>query len=127
MGNRAVIDFGENVGVYLHWNGGIESVQAFIDAARKLGIRSPDGDPTYAAARFAQMVGNWFGGTTSVGVGPLDALDCDNGDNGTYVLDGWKLARQDHVDTPQLRAAIRDEGVYSSVLEINQPIFARTT
>jgi hypothetical protein len=40
MGNRAVISFSEAktaTGIYLHWNGGPESILAFLDAAKKLG------------------------------------------------------------------------------------------
>lgn len=41
MGNRAVISFDENdnaTGVYLHWNGGPESVLAFLAAAKVLDL-----------------------------------------------------------------------------------------
>ena len=40
MGNRAVITFSGSrstgVGIYLHWNGGLESVLAFLDAVRSV-------------------------------------------------------------------------------------------
>ncbi len=91
MGNRAVISFSndagskESLGVYLHWNGGPESVLAFLDAAKELGIRGGVDSP-YFFARFVQMVGNFFGGTSSVGVDVLAKSDCDNRDNGLYVL-----------------------------------------
>lgn len=92
MGNRAVITFDKNptaksVGIYLHWNGGPESVLAFMQAADELGVRKGDfgsGNSTYELARIAQIIGNWFGGTCSVGIGTLDHLDCDNYDNGIY-------------------------------------------
>lgn len=35
-------------------------------------------------ARFVQIVANFFGGTCSVGVGRLEDLDCNNGDNGVF-------------------------------------------
>lgn len=38
-----------------------------------------------------QVVGNFFGGTTSVGIGLYDNLDTDNGDNGVYVIEDWKI------------------------------------
>jgi len=45
MGNRAVITASElqtvGVGIYLHWNGGPESVLAFLDVARERGFRDP--------------------------------------------------------------------------------------
>lgn len=89
MGNRAVISFDENdnaTGVYLHWNGGPESVLAFLDAAKELGVRGGEDQP-YFFARFCQIIGNFFGGTTSVGIGPVKSLDTDNGDNGWYIID----------------------------------------
>ena len=35
MGNRAVLEFKDGTGIYLHWNGGPESVLAFLDAAKE--------------------------------------------------------------------------------------------
>ena len=92
MGNRAVITLDKtptsnSVGIYLHWNGGAESILAFAEAAKKLKVRTPNGDAPYALARLVQIIGNFFGGTLSVGVGTLDNLDCDNGDNGLFIVD----------------------------------------
>ena len=96
MGNRAVITVAPyaetNVGIYLHWNGGRESVEAFLDAAKALGMRSPASDASYAMARLVQIIGNYFGGSTSLGIGLCSELDCDNSDNGTYVIgDDWQI------------------------------------
>jgi len=95
MGNRAIVVFPEaNVYVYLHWNGGPESVYAFLDYAKATGNRTDN----YGPARFCQIVGNFFGGTTSLGIEGLHApngleeLDC--GDNGIYVLKGWAVDRR---------------------------------
>lgn len=89
MGNRAVITFDRNpkqesIGIYLHWNGGAESVLAFCEAANKLGIRD-NSDSFYQLARMIQLIGNYFGGTTSLGIGKLKELDCENGDNGLFI------------------------------------------
>ena len=87
MGNRAVITTeGGGLGIYLHWNGGLTSVVAFLDSAKKLGIRNPQ-DSGYFFARMCQLIGNFFGGNSSVGIARLEDLDCDNGDNGMYVID----------------------------------------
>lgn len=96
MGNRAVITtapYAEtNIGIYLHWNGGRESIEGFLAAAKALGMRSPGGDPTYAMARLVQIIGNFFGGSTAIGIGLCSELDTDNGDNGTYVIGGdWEI------------------------------------
>ena len=88
MGNRAVITDGKKeFGIYVHWNGGPESVCAFLTYAKLSGVRSCDFDECYCFARLAQIIGNFFGGTLSLGVGPLKKLDTNNGDNGTYVID----------------------------------------
>lgn len=95
MGNRAVIitksNFENNgVGVYLHWNGGRDSVQAFLTYCKMKGYREPSRD-CYGWARLCQVIGNFFGGDTSIGIDVLSSLDCDNHDNGTYIIDGWNI------------------------------------
>ena len=99
MGNRAVISFGQtdnDVGVYLHWNGGPESVMAFCHAAREMGSRSPKGDQSYAMAGLIRAITLFMhsggGSITSVGVDVIKRLDCDNWDNGHYVIgDDWEI------------------------------------
>ncbi len=91
MGNRAVIAFVDDkgkqdknsVGIYLHWNGGRDSVEGFLQAAKDYGIRSG----SYGVARLTQIICNSFPGTLSVGVGVVKKLDCDNWDNGVYWVD----------------------------------------
>lgn len=96
MGNRAVITTapydGANIGIYVHWNGGVESIVAFLAAAKELGMRPPKSDPAYAMARLTQIIANYFGGSTSIGIGVCRDLDTDNGDNGTYLIGGdWQI------------------------------------
>lgn len=91
MGNRAVIATKhKNVGVYLHWNGGRDSVEAFLAYCKAKGYRSPEQDK-YGWARLAQVIGNFFGGELSVGVGEYDKLDTDNYDNGVYFIENWQI------------------------------------
>lgn len=99
MGNRAVITTApfsvNNVGIYVHWNGGPESIVAFLAAAKRMDMRSPESDPSYAMARLTQIIANYFGGSTSIGIGVCRDLDCDNGDNGTYLIGGdWQIVRR---------------------------------
>ena len=55
MGNRAIIKpEGKNIGVYLHWNGGIDSVTAFLKYCELRGFRAFD--DAYGMARFCQIV-----------------------------------------------------------------------
>ena len=95
MGNRAVITTENNwkndgAGIYLHWNGGRDSVEAFLKYCELKGYRSPSND-CYGFARLCQVIGNFFGGNASIGIDTLWHLDCDNWDNGVYIIDGWKI------------------------------------
>ena len=100
MGNRAVITTKENfenngVGIYLHWNGGYDSVSAFLKYCELKGYRTPDTDD-YGWARLCQVIGNFFGGSTSIGINTVDKLDCDNYDNGVYIIKGWEIVDRKH-------------------------------
>lgn len=91
MGNRVVVTLDSkptknSMGLYLHWNGGPESVLAFAEYAREVGLCS-GGDNCYGIAQLARIVGNFFGDNLSVGVGTLGTLDCDNGDNGLVAVE----------------------------------------
>ena len=95
MGNRAVITTKENmdnngVGVYLHWNGGRDSVRAFLKYCELKGYRAPS-DDNYGWARLCQVIGNFFGGTLSLGIDTVNHLDCNNWDNGVYLIEGWEI------------------------------------
>lgn len=98
MGNRAVITtspFNENnIGIYVHWNGGRESIEGFLKAARELDYRAPGCDPNYAMAGLAGLIWSFLGTNgLSVCVGQCKDLDCDNGNNGTWLLgDDWSVA-----------------------------------
>lgn len=100
MGNRAVVKpVGKNAGVYLHWNGGIDSVTAFLEYCKLKGYRDFGGEfaDGYGLARFCQVVGNFFGGGLSIGI----ETDIDESedyaewiDNGIYIVDGWDIVRR---------------------------------
>ena len=104
MGNRAVITTRENfdnngVGVYLHWQGGETSVKAFLRYCEMRGFRAPDED-NYGWARLVQVIANFMGGDgLSVGIDTVNHLDCDNWDNGTYIIEGWKIVGHEY-NTP---------------------------
>ena len=91
MGNRAVITTEDrDIGVYLHWNGGRDSVEAFLFYCKLKEYRCPEND-CYGWARLCQVIGNFFGGTYSVGIDKYDKLDTNNGDNGVYIIKNWKI------------------------------------
>lgn len=100
MGNRAVITTRNNfenngVGIYLHWNGGRDSVEAFLKYCELKQYRTPDND-VYGWARLCQVIGNFFGGANSVGIDVVSNLDCDNFDNGVYIIEGWKIVGREY-------------------------------
>lgn len=103
MGDRAVITASKvkdsGLGIYLHWNGSIESVVAFCDVARQLNYRDPTIDEDYGMARLCSLIclvspfadaiggaGSGIRGSAGVGINDLSKLDCDNCDNGVYVI-----------------------------------------
>jgi hypothetical protein len=101
MGNRATVIFtdGKNSfspAVYLHWNGGPESVYAFLE---ELDRRRQRADQDYECARFIQLIGEFFNqdrinslslsvvnGPKSDGLSDLSKVDTDHGDNGVYLI-----------------------------------------
>ena len=118
MGNRAVIAFvndkgkqdKNSVGIYLHWNGGRDSVEGFLQTAKDYGIRSGD----YGLARLTQIICNTFPGTLSVGVGIVKKLDCDNWDNGVYWVDKeFNIVAREHIEKYGLTAGtFKEQQVY---------------
>ena len=98
MGNRAVITTSRaidpqnstDIGVYLHWNGGRDSVEAFLKYCELKQYRTPETD-SYGWARLCQVISNYFGGSLSIGIDQCCKLDCDNGDNGTYIIRNWEI------------------------------------
>lgn len=139
MGNRAVIAYVPNgqeiptnyeegikeglAGIYLHWNGGRESVFAFLRLARDYNIRTDD----YGLARLTQLVGNFIGGTYSLGVGPIQKLDAANWDNGTYVVQNWQIVGHwfapEHLSEHTYNKDY-EEAVYQDAKTINDPLFS---
>ena len=111
MGNRAIIAFEPPVpadmaeeqgfitidqhaehretaaGIYLQWQGGRDSVEVFLQAAKHFKLRCDD----YGCARLAQIIGNWFGGTFSLGAGCVSSLASARGDNGIYWISNWEI------------------------------------
>lgn len=121
MGNRAVITTKEkNLGVYLHWNGGRDSVEAFLKYCEIRGFRGFPDD--YGIARLVQVISNFFGSDgLSIGVAALgkhykktihiegetyidegyEGLDCNNGDNGMYIVDNWDIVGREFCVGPE--------------------------
>lgn len=138
MGNRAVISFADpgpnSPVIYLHWNGGLASVRAFLLAAKDLGL-----DPTDRTAfldRWAEILAEHFFGSpvgTNVYRETYGTADKDNGDNGLYIIDrhlsviGLKFApmwwREEH--NAEKTAGIRREIVAAYRKERANPYYVR--
>ena len=108
MGNRAVIAFvndegkkdKNSVGIYLHWNGGRDSVEGFLQTAKDYELRSG----SYGVARLTQIIANGLGGTLSLGVDLLKNLDCDNYDNGVYWIDqNFNIVDREYISRPDFK------------------------
>lgn len=85
MGNRAVITFKTTPKaqcVYLHWNGGRDSVEAFLRAAKFNGAK---GHGPAALRVLAATAQRFIGG--SVYMQTYGHADTNNFDNGVYVID----------------------------------------
>ena len=78
------------IGVYLHWNGGRDSVEGFLEYCKMCGYREPDED-NYGWASLVTVISNFFGcDGLGVGVDVVENLDCDS-DNGVYLIKGWDI------------------------------------
>jgi hypothetical protein len=54
-------------------------------------FRLPEQD-CYGWAALVTVISNFFGGTgLSVGIDTLENLDCDNYDNGMYIIKDWEI------------------------------------
>ena len=97
MGNSAIIKFeNRNLGVYLHWNGGYDSVLAFTKYCKLKEYRTDD----YGIARLIQVIGNFFGGALSLGACSMkkrmnsELVEKYGLDNGVYELDNnWEIVK----------------------------------
>lgn len=109
MGNRATVIFTDKSGksispaVYVHWNGGPESIYAFLDEMNRRNIRA---DQDYECARFIHIVGDYFdedtisglslgvvNGPRRINIAELAKVKTDTSDNGIYVVDRTNLGK----------------------------------
>ena len=95
MGNIAVITIKQDntpqedwQSLYLHWHGGRDTVEPLLHVAKLYEVRC---DSSYGIARLSQIMGNYFGGTLSLGVGTYKQLHTNNYDNGVYVVQDWEI------------------------------------
>lgn len=101
MGERAVIK-GKNsdLGIYMHWRSGYDTVVALLEYCRLKGYPSLEKD-SYGLARLCQVIGNFFGGKDYIGVWNMsEHIDitpeyvCTRKlDNGIYEIEDWKIKK----------------------------------
>jgi len=128
MGNRAVITIKEKNtpkedwrSIYLHWNGGRDSVEPLLHVAKLYDLRCQS-DPSYAIARLSQLIGNTLGGTVSLGAGAYKQMDTDNHDNGVYVVENWEIVdREYHHGLEQQEYDFNE--MVSEIRSVNDSIF----
>lgn len=124
MGNRAIVKpKDKDIGVYLHWNGGIDSVTAFLEYCKLKGYRDFGGENAdgYGIARFCQVVGNFFGGGLSIGIesGVEETEEyAEWTDNGIYVIDGWDIYK--HICPPDYHEGYDLQDMLLSI-DVKQP------
>lgn len=127
MGNRCVITTarGENVqdspeiGVYLHWNGGRDSVEGFLKYCKLKRFRPPEED-CYGWASLVHVITNFFGGRgLDIGIDQCRKLDCNNGDNGVYQIANWEIVGRQYMDGPEQKRA--DQNAMLLAIDAMQP------
>jgi len=110
MGNRAVITTKTTPSapaIYLHWNGGRDSVEAFLLTGRLMGheINTAKGMDDFS--RFLSRY--FFGYEGDLGMTiyrmPYAEADTDNGDNGVYIVDGktMQIIGREYMRHPEQR------------------------
>ena len=102
MGNRAVITTeNKNLAVYVHWNGGRDSVEAFLKYCELQRFREPECD-SYGFARLCQVIANYIGnegGGLSIGIDTLERLEeSADWDNGVYIIKDWKIVGRERFE-----------------------------
>lgn len=118
MGNRATLKFQDEANqpnIYLHWNGGRASVQAFLNAAKAMELRAD----SYGLARMCQIIGNFFGGNSILG--------CDNdlwdfGDNGIYLIKNFKIVGREKFNGKEEIDEQKTESITNFILDLHKKI-----
>lgn len=116
MGNRAVIAFETGASqpcIYLHWNGGRASIEAFLKFAQETGIGKLPLES--AVEMLARSIGLWMEvevNKSTVYIEPYSRADKNNHDNGVYLVDRERMEITGRAHVPQ-----RDHGVYCEELD----------
>ena len=72
-----------------------------------------------ARSRLCQVIANFFGGALSIGIDRCCSLDCDNYDNGVYIIQGWDIVGRRYFEGEEQRNYNLEEMVYE--IDLAQP------
>ena len=87
MGNRAVINMVDSdVAIYLHWNGGRDTVEAVLEVAKEYGLAGDNAGMNDLYKMFHNMLADDMAETAYVGTIP-EYNGSAKGDNGVYIID----------------------------------------
>lgn len=99
MGNQAII-VGENsnIGLYLHWNGGMDTVKPLLDYCALIAPQGGLGERFHNSGLtiITTVMSNFFGNDG----GNVDVVSVSGNksdipyDNGIYVVDGWEIVER---------------------------------
>lgn len=94
MGNRCYItNKDKKLAIYLHWNGGKDSINAFLAYCEMRDFRND----YYGMARLCQIIANYIGKSLSIGISEYIQDNGKFADNGIYVIDNWRIIDRIHV------------------------------
>lgn len=101
MGNRGIIAVKNgDYAVYLHWNGGRDSVEAFIKYAELAKLYTPMGGTIYELeqwSKFVTILDNWGASVYLQNISPNRKTngtinkDYWGTDNGIYYINNWQI------------------------------------
>lgn len=122
MGNKAIItNRNKQIGIYLHWNGGRDSVEAFLKYCSMRGFRTGD----YGAARLTQVVANFFGGMLCIGIVPYtddERMVSMGSDNGVYIVEDWEIVGRIYPYEGFVEQSGYDMDEMLKAIDIEQPV-----
>ena len=121
MGNRAVIMVRGKMKdadpcIYLHWNGGRASVEAFLQVcAVRMRCKNIERAPLKALAMFEQTARGFIQG--SVYRETCKSADRDNGDNGAYIIgEDWRIVGREHAPENEEIDLKKTAGIYAECM-----------
>jgi hypothetical protein len=137
MGNRGVICTREafennGIGIYGHWQMGMDSIKPMFAYMKLRNISGPrEGEnseysKTTGYADFVWIFGNFANsaGYSNFSIDCIGNLDCDNYDNGVYIIDeDWNIMGREHFDGEEQDSYDFKEFIYA--LDDAQPEYYR--